>query len=252
MMAFDARQGTRASKSAAPVIAAPAGVSLPAPARFTPIVVAEDLRPGIAYELNRLSEGLHLKHLVTVIKKAATVPNRVTALRPAPHLRRTPAPVAPKAEALASFGPMETSAGPLLRRAARAGQAKRRGKCSRPGRREDRSRDHPGRHARRRQGPLRRDGRRGSRGCRWIRSAPVEPKFARPRPPDPAPAMAPAAITARKVEPIEVPNELYVGVAFELNRRNDGINFPSVARRQVEATREEVDAPGPRAQPAVS
>ena len=31
-----------------------------------------------------MSEGLHLKHLVTVIKKAATVQKRVAAVRPAP------------------------------------------------------------------------------------------------------------------------------------------------------------------------
>ena len=41
--------------------------------------------------------------------------------------------------------------------------------------------------------------------------------------------MAPAALAARKFEPIEVANELYVGVAYELNRRNDGINVPSAA-----------------------
>ena len=77
--------------------------------------------------------------------------------------------------------------------------------------------------------------------------APVEPKLARPKP---APAMAPAAIAVRKFEPIEVADELYVGVAYELNRRNDGINVPLGRRRQVEAAREEAGASGPRAQPS--
>ena len=84
-------------------------------------------------------------------------------------------------------------------------------------------RDHPGRHARRGRGPLRRDGRRAAGGCRWIRSGPGRDEG---REAQPAPAMAPAAIAARKFEPIEVADELYVGVAYELNRRNDGISSP--------------------------
>ena len=55
--------------------------------------------------------------------------------------------------------------------------------------------------------------------------APLEAKLVKPKP---APAMAPAAIAARKFEPIEVADELYVGVAYELNRRNDGIIDPCV------------------------
>jgi hypothetical protein len=184
MMAFAPVASTRdAARSAR----APAR---PAEKRFTPIVVAEDPYGGIAYQLNRENEGLDIRVVKTVRREPVTPPAFETASEPPP--------------AVASFGPMEASrdlyfAGPIEPAApvlvARSAEVESFAPVFLPVSTLDPGDDLAVETA---------DG-----------FDEVGDGFATPR------IFAPVAV--RTFEPIEVGDEPYVGVAYELNRRHDGL-----------------------------
>jgi hypothetical protein len=202
-IAFESILGPRAGAAASPATVSPSsGRPQPAPPRFTPIVVAENPYSGIAHELNRRNEGLDIKSVATV--------------------HRAPTIAAPKVTSVAGFGSMETGenlyfAEPLepVKPVVTVMVPRVTSPAAKiaPVASFDSGEDLFVEVA----GELLGD----SDGF----------ATARPNPKAAAPvlASAPAPVVVRKFEPIEVGDDLYVGVAYELNRRNEGLNIPAIA-----------------------
>lgn len=196
MMAFEPGQGSRATTPVAAVRSEPP--------RFTPIVVAQNFYEDIAYQLNHHSDGITVKPIVDSMKKADVAQ----------------APAAAAVVEVASFGSMEASEdlyfdGPIEEAEPKvADQATEKPAIAitpvstlEPGEElviELASGLVP-----------EADGFASVRVDRKVEAS------------TPASTEAMGRLSDRGFEPLDVADELCVGIAYELNRRNDGLSLPA-------------------------
>jgi hypothetical protein len=224
-------QWSRTLGSVLPRVVFPAA----SPRRIEPVVVAKNPGGGVADKLIQQSRGIGIN------PPMAAAPRPAVASAPRPAVASAPRPVvtSPARPALASqtsFGPMETSASLYF-----AGELTPPAKSVLPTPRRVPTKPSATPVAVR--PPL-------SPPATQIRELPddldievagelvqEDDGFGAPA----RAAKAPATATTPRFEPLEVSCDFYVGIAFELNFRNDGLSIP--AESAVETAKTDVPAP---------